>query len=147
MSVVADAGRLIALSDIGRLDLLRELAGTVLVPPAVHAEVFGVRPRACPDWISVISPAGPVPGVLDRGEEEALLLAEERKMPVLLDERRGRNEARRRGLSVTGTLGLLLEAKSRGILPAVTPLLAALKAAGYRMTAAIEREVMVRAGE
>jgi predicted nucleic acid-binding protein len=37
--IVADAGPLIGLAKIGRLTLLRELYGEILIPPAVHAEL------------------------------------------------------------------------------------------------------------
>ena len=52
---------------------------------------------------------------LGRGEREAIQLAEEQRASLLLiDERRGQSEAVRRGLSTTGTLGVLLDAGEAG---------------------------------
>lgn len=53
---------------------------------------------------------------LGAGESEAIVLAREVKADVLLmDERRGRNAAKRLGITCTGLVGLLLEARRRGI--------------------------------
>ena len=55
--------------------------------------------------------------LLDPGEREAILLVEEKKANLLLiDEKRGRAEAERRGITTTGTLGVLLQAGMRGLL-------------------------------
>ncbi len=57
--------------------------------------------------------------ILDLGEREAIQLAEEKRAELLLiDERKGRLEAKRRGLLVTGTLGVLLSAGRRGLIDA-----------------------------
>jgi hypothetical protein len=61
---------------------------------------------------------------LDAGEAEAIALALElHANDILIDERRGRLEARRQGLRVTGVLGVLLQAKRAGFVPAVKPLI------------------------
>jgi hypothetical protein len=54
---------------------------------------------------------------LDLGEREAIQLAQEQHANLLLiDERRGRLEARRRGISTTGTLGILLAGGQRRLI-------------------------------
>ena len=70
---------------------------------------------------------------LDAGEAEAIALAVECQADlILLDERLGRQAAQRMGLTVAGTLGVVIAAKDRGILTAVRPLLDALRAdAGF----------------
>jgi uncharacterized protein len=61
---------------------------------------------------------------LDPGESEAIALALELNAAILLmDEASGRAEASRRGLSVTGVLGILRDAKRAGLLPEIKPLL------------------------
>ena len=64
---------------------------------------------------------------MDIGEVEAIALAVELNADqVLIDERRGRLIADRFNLQYTGVLGILVEAKSRGFIAAVKPLMNAL---------------------
>jgi uncharacterized protein len=57
---------------------------------------------------------------IDLGEAEAIILSIELKADLLLmDERRGRAVALQYGLNVTGLLGVLLQAKKQGIIPAI----------------------------
>ena len=44
-------------------------------------------------------------------------------MSLVIDERRGRAEADRLGLRITGLLGVLVEAKRKGFILAVKPML------------------------
>ncbi|HEV7671083.1 MAG TPA: DUF3368 domain-containing protein [Thermoanaerobaculia bacterium] len=83
---------------------------------------------APPSWLGVLDAPEPSSALsrLDRGEIEAITLAEALKADlVILDERRARQAAAERGLSVTGLLGLLALSSDRGLidLPAVLALL------------------------
>jgi hypothetical protein len=141
--IVADAGPLITFARIGRLDLLQAVAGQVLLPDAVHEDVIlkgKGRPGAAEleraAWIqrktlTDRTPLSSLPAHLHPGEAEAILLAEELSVPLLLDERRGRRTALDRGIDVLGSLAILAEAKRRALIPQVKPLVAALLAAGY----------------
>jgi predicted nucleic acid-binding protein len=61
---------------------------------------------------------------LDRGEAEVLSLAQELGADlVIIDERLARRHAKRVGLRLTGTLGVLLKAKSLGFVPTIAPLI------------------------
>ena len=121
--VVTDMSCLIALDRIGHLHLLPALFD-VVAPPAVVAE-FGREP----EWLTVRSApdderAADLLKVIDRGEAEAIALA--LTIPdaeLLIDEARGRKVAQQLGLQVTGTAGVLLEAKRQGQIAAVRPLL------------------------
>ena len=138
-------------SRVDKLDLLRLLYGSVVVPPAVRDELgiesgypgANVLSAALTDrWITVHSSQGLVIATeladsLDPGEAEAiaLALAEERAARFLLiDDAKGRRFARQRGLPVVGVAGVLLAAKSAGILAAVAPVLRNLSSAGYRLS-------------
>jgi len=120
MIVVADASPLNYLIQINCDGLLRDLYGSVLVPASVIEELgHPCAPNVVagwllnlPAWIEVHSVAFRKDAGLqnlDRGEREAIQLAEEQRARLLLiDERLGRSEAKRRGIATTGTLGILL---------------------------------------
>ena len=156
--VIADTGPLIALGRAGCLKLLRDLYQGILIPPAVHDELHlgSGRPGAEQSadaleqgWFQVQElSAGSTPSlselvlILDRGEAEAILLAEEVNCKFLLiDEKKGRAIATRRGVPVVGTAGVLLAAKKRGLLDAVVPNLKRLEQAGYRMSEELTKEI------
>ena len=160
--VVSDTGPLIALARAGQLDLLHRLYGGVRVPPAVHAElaIHSGYPGATSlarafdaGWIteqplSDRALATRLTLLLDAGEAEAIALASRPDTRFLLiDESRGRRVARARGISVVGVAGMLMVAKSRGMLPAVGPVLEAMSRAGYFLSPRLVSEVLARAGE
>jgi len=158
--LVADAGSLIALARIGRHDLLTRLYGSVVIPTAVMKELRldsgrpggrALRVALTTGWLKVMAaPTDPfgLKLLLDPGEAEAILLAEKIACRFLLiDERRGRVIARRRGIPVVGTGGLLITAKRRGALESVTEELERLTQNGYRLAPAVAEEIRRLAGE
>jgi hypothetical protein len=81
-----------------------------------------------------VAQAGPR---VDAGETAAILVAESLRADLLLiDEKIGRKVARARGLSVRGTLGVLVQARQGRLLPALKPVLDAIVAAGFRIARA-----------
>lgn len=151
MRAVSDAGPLIHLSWISRLDLLAALFDEVLVPAAVRDEVLRADPAlpgvlelrgafAAAGWLQ-IRDAGRSADLtralaqLDPGESEAIALAKETAVDTLLiDERRARSYAQREGLQVLGTIGILQRARDRGMLPSAATLLDQLRAQGFRVS-------------
>ena len=156
---ICDTSPLQYLHQIKHLDVLPSLATRVLVPPAVVDELQeGMRlgldlPDVnILDWVEVLRPAGasalPLVTDLGPGESEALALAlEYREAVVVLDDRVARNVARTLGLKMTGTLGLLLDAKRAGRIEKVTPLLNELESLGFRLADHTRAAVMILAGE
>jgi len=159
--VVADAGPLIFLSAIDQLELLRTLHDRVLIPIEVFEEVVGkgaglpgCAEVAQAKWLEILEVDGADPllrtlqTTLDRGEAAALALAHrERAELVLMDERRGRAAARRLGLNVQGTLGVLVHAKRAKAIVSVEPHLRALREAGFWIADDIVRRTLEAAGE
>jgi hypothetical protein len=86
---------------------------------------------------------------LDPGEAEAIALAAEIGPDILLlDERRARKVAARMGLKVIGLLGVVLEAKRKGFIRRVQPLLDEVVAkAGFWVSARLYARVLEEAGE
>jgi predicted nucleic acid-binding protein len=122
--VIADAGPFIALYAIERLELLRGISHSILVPRAVRDEIAAGAPRPgsveieVTPWIHISE--GPVvltstlELMIDRGEAAAIALAQ--SMPgslLLIDEQRARKLAAKLGVRFTGTLGVLSPAHRR----------------------------------
>lgn len=156
MLVVADSSPLIILSRVGVLHVLTARFDEVVVPSVVWDEVVGVRAGApgvaellSADWILVDDRSLPDTDLgLDPGETSAILLAEAIGADVLLiDERAGRAVAVGRGLAVRGTLGLLVQARRAGHLPALRPVLDALVAEGFRLSPVLVEEALLRVDE
>jgi hypothetical protein len=110
--VVCDTSPILNLSAVDQLGLLKSLYSEIVIPPWVNQ-----------DWVKTISAQNQrevmlLREQLDPGESEAIVLAGELKAELLLlDEKRGRGIATTRGLEVTGRLGVLAEAKARGLIP------------------------------
>jgi uncharacterized protein len=134
--VVTDTSPLVNLAAIEQIDVLRTLYETILIPQAVYDEVERVRVGGhsavglhALEWIAIRPVTGRVvvtalQNELDVGEAEAIALALELRADLLLlDERRGRSVASRFGVRCIGLLGVLIEAKRRGCIPAVKPLI------------------------
>jgi len=127
--VVADTGPLNYLVLTGDIELLPKLFGCVLAPQAVCDELADrdapaeVREWVAqnPAWLEVrpdpdTRPDDAMTPILDQGERAAIALALVVKADlVLLDDREGVAIARREGLVVTGTLGVLDLAARRGM--------------------------------
>lgn len=136
MIVVSDASPLLNLAIIGQLALLPDLYSEVIIPQAVYDEIV-VMGRDMPgasdvrdaQWI-VTRKVENRPLItalrlqLDYGEAEAIALADELKADLLLvDERKARLVASQFGLKFTGLLGVLVEARQKGKIIAVKPLI------------------------
>lgn len=161
MIVVSDTSPINNLAAIGALDLLKELYDTVVIPEAVYQEltdpdfpVAGATEVQTLEWIQTQAVSNRVliealSSELDPGESEAIALALEIKADqVLVDERRGRLVAARLNLRCTGVLGVLVEAKAKGLIVAVKPLLDALiSQAGFWISKSLYESVLVFAEE
>ena len=161
MSIVSNASPLINLARIGKLDLLRQLYGELVIPEAVWHEVVvkgvgqpGVDEIKAASWIKTQQVANrqlvqALRQELDAGEAEAIALTIETKAELLLmDERLGRETACHLGLRYTGLIGVLIEAKHKGLISKVKPHLDALRdMAGFRVSDALYIRVLQDEGE
>lgn len=154
MIVVSDTSCVTNLIVIGRAELLHELFGEVIVPAAVAEELRSSH-TALPAFTSVrevqdvLAVARFAQAKLDRGESEAIVLAEELRAEFLLiDEVDGRAVAVSRRLRVIGLLGVLIRAKQLGLIAAVKPLVDELaNKAGFWISAALRQRALEAAGE
>lgn len=154
--VIVNTTPLIALADIGQLDLLRELYTEVMIPDAVHYEIMSEPAKtlvSAADWIKVKSIAGMVQkssfsSRLHSGEIEVILLAQETEADLLvMDDNAAKKTAKFLGFTVTGTMGVLLRAKREGLITEVKPLLEELIKDGLFVSPAVQNYVLEQAGE
>lgn len=157
--VVVNATPIISLSLAGHLDLLRHLYQEVVIPTAVRAEVLaggrsgrGVEELQAAEWIKTVSLEDPgradLLSDLHRGEAEVIALAQERGASlVILDERLARRHALRLGLTITGTVGVFLKAKEKGLVPSVEPLIKQILDHGIHLSPDLVRRALWLAGE
>ena len=127
--IVSDTTSLIALDKLESLGILSDIFDSVLLPFAVLSELEVGSPHirakletaGCFEFISLedSEQLSSLKIMLDLGEAEAITLALERKLPILIDERKGRSIAKQLNLTVTGFAGvLILAAKKSALRPA-----------------------------
>jgi uncharacterized protein len=161
--IVADSGPLIVFARAGLLTIVSETGGKILVPGAVFSEcirepgkpgaaaiaealrekLFSVVDGVAVDAMPKLRKAAN----LDEGEMAAIVLAMNRNCPVLKDERLGRNVAALNGLTVVGSVGILLAAKRRGLIAAVAPILSQWSNWGYFLSHGLIEAALSAAGE
>ncbi len=158
--LVCNTGPLIALAIVDRIRILPDLFTSVIVPRAVHEEIlaggqqgFGLTSYQKAGWLNrfvLEKPLDPLlEALLDRGEAEVLQTAVSLNADwVLIDERKARKVARTvYDLSVVGTVGILIEAKRRGLIPEIGNLLIEMKEYGYRIHESIIERALFAVGE
>jgi predicted nucleic acid-binding protein len=161
MKVVSNTSPLINLAWISQVELLRELYDTIHIPEAVWREIVvdgagqpGAKEVSSAPWINV----RPVNNhhlvlalhqELDPGESEAIALAIGDNADLLLmDERLGRQTARYFGLNYTGLIGVLVEAKHKGLITSIQTHLDSLRErAGFRISQTVYLRVLQDQGE
>lgn len=156
MIVVADTSPINYLVQIACDSLLPSLYQRALIPEAVLHELDHPSSPgsvkswllSLPTWIDIrrtSSSSDPALDALDPGERDAILLAKEEHADVLLiDERRGRLEAQRRGLATTGTLGVLLAAHEKGLMNAHAAYTRLINETSFRTTPELDRHFLQR---
>jgi uncharacterized protein len=149
--VISNSSPIIALDQINKLDLLKSLFSEIIIPSAVKREIFSVS--SVPFWINEHQLTQPIGSQILRislgpGESEAISLALEiNPRWILLDDRPARRLAESLGLSVIGTLGILLASKRRGFLPVLRPCLDSLIDHGFRIAPVLYKLVLSDADE
>jgi uncharacterized protein len=158
-AIVSDTTALIVLAAQDRLDLLGACFAQVLLPQAVYREwragdagldqtlarltFFQILSVDDSDLLEELR------AMLDPGEAEALALARQRELPLLVDEKKGRTLARMMGIPVLGLVGVLLLAVRRGILdpPTARAILDAARDCGFRLSDALYQAFVQQLGE
>ena len=157
--IICNTSPLQYLHQLGALEVLPKLITTVTIPPAVQDELSAGRKLGLNlpdieslDWLTVRRPSSAVvlPMVTDlgAGEREVLALALETTDAVcVLDDALARQVASALRLRITGTLGVLIDAKRAGLISFVRPQIDQLHSLGFRLAAHTRAAVLKMAGE
>jgi predicted nucleic acid-binding protein len=157
--LVINTGPVLALAAAGHLGVLRELFGKIIVPHEVVQEIeAGGRTQFARDefraasWLDKRAIATALPSLLqstlDPGEAAVVALAtSEQVATVAIDETVGRRIARLHGLSVTGSLGILIQAKQQGCSIVLRQAIAGMRQHGIWLSDALEKECLRAVGE
>jgi predicted nucleic acid-binding protein len=149
VTIIADTSPLHYAVLVGAADALFGLYGVIVIPTAVHSELMDTgAPITLREWVAsnlhrieirqVNIADAPDLRNLDAGEAEAILLAQRTPDSLLLiDEKDGRAEARRRGIRITGLLGVIRDAAISGYLD-FEDALQKLKATDFRISPELE---------
>lgn len=152
---VSNTGPLIVLHETSLLGLLKELYTEIIIPKAVQLGLLkgpNGQKIVNTNWIKVVEVQKSdilkmLTNLLDEGEAETITLANEKEMPILLDEKKGRKMARSLNLKIQGTLGILLKAKQKGLINSVKECIFKFITSGYYLDQELINEILKNAGE
>ena len=155
---VVDASPVIALAKADRLHLLLDLSRELLIPEAVVAEILAgppsdpARQALQRGWGLPVAPHHISPDLLEWGlgvgETAVLAVAMERTpATAVLDDAAARTCAKALGIEVVGTLGVVLRAKRKALIPSAADVLKAMRTAGLRLNDEVARSALQRVGE
>lgn len=110
--IVSDSTTLIVLLDLKRTELLSNLFTQIILPKSVYDEVTIKYKNTLPSFMIVkkveySERLDTFKLLLDDGESEAIVLALALKIPLIIDEKKGRKIALREGLEIIGLLGIV----------------------------------------
>lgn len=157
---VVDTGPLVFLAKLDRLELLQRGTDEILAPVAVLNEVLAIHDEAAQkielasqSWLQIQtvddrSKIRLLLADLDTGEAEVIALAQTvNANRVVMDDLDARRFAHRVGLSVVGTMGLLLAARLRGEIPSVKTEIERLQQLGFWTNKALVEAILQAADE
>jgi predicted nucleic acid-binding protein len=157
MIVISDTTPILSLIKIDRLKILEELYKKIIIPKAVYDELIinidyqdeidiikrcnFIQIENVEENLSVVLLQRELK--LDRGESEAIVLAKNINADlIIIDERKARRIAKDVGLKVTGTLGILVEAKQQGLIKELKSLLDELMDNNIRISRKLYMEIL-----
>lgn len=148
-TIISDTSCFILLSKIDELDLLPRLYVNIITTPQIAGE-FGEN---LPEWVKIIPVSDEyklrlLEMQIDKGEASAIVLAMERKGSLLiLDNHKARRLAAQLELNYTGTLGVIISAKLKGVISSIRPLMEKIIQTNFQITAELEIKALTEANE
>jgi predicted nucleic acid-binding protein len=148
-TIISDTSCLIILTNIDELELLHKVYGQIVTTTEI-ADEFGEQ---LPDWVEILSVNDKfrqqiLEMQIDRGESSAIALAlETPNSTIILDDYKARKVAERLGLQFTGTIGVIIKAKLKGIIPSIKPILEKIKRTDFRLSEELELQALKQSDE
>ena len=110
--IVSDSSTLIILFDLDKIELLQNISNKVYIPQTVYNEINYKYIVNLPNYFEIIKITQndelyQLKMLLDDGESEAILLARQMKLPLIIDEKKGRKIAKNLSLDILGLLGVV----------------------------------------
>lgn len=158
LKVVSNTTPIVSLLKLGRLEILKQLYSEINIPTAVYNEIEAGKNKVYYtdlsklEWIKILEikdkQAVKYFLDLDAGEAEAIVLATELAADlIIIDEKLGRFHAKYAELKVTGTIGILIKAKTKGLVDELKPLLNKLSEKEVWISEKLKKEILAKVGE
>ena len=159
MIVVSNSGPIISFARASSLDISRQVLKEIIIPSAVYEDIVlqgGIKPGAIEiknatwvkrETIRNISQVNQLPPSLGLGEREAIILAEELKAFLLIDDRSARKEAEKRVIVCFGSIRVLKEAKEKMLIEKIRPIGDELRRTGLRIKHSLYQKFLQEIGE
>nr|WKN39433.1 DUF3368 domain-containing protein [Tunicatimonas sp. TK19036] len=147
--IISDTSCLILLDKIGQLELLKGVYQRIIITPEILNE-FG---KDLPDWIVVERPKDHsiqqvLEQTLDVGEASAIALAFQfPNATLIIDDLKARKVGKGLKLKFTGTLGVIVKAKEKGVIKSIKPIIKKLTQTDFRISENVIKEILKRSGE
>lgn len=148
-TIISDASCIILLDKIGELILLKKLFGKITTTKQIAREFA----KPLPGWFEIKEPKEKkyqkiLEATVDKGEASAIALAlEYDNCLLIIDDLKGRKLAKELKIQITGTLGILVDAKLRGHIKSVKNILQKIKSTNFRLTQELETNILSKAKE
>ena len=148
-TIISDTSCFIILNNIGELELLHKVYGKIITTIDIATE-YG---EPLPDWVEIMKVTDIYKQQLlelqiDKGESSAIALALEiPNSTLILDDNKARKIASQLGILYTGTIGVIIKAKLKGIIPSIKPILEKIKNTNFRLSMEIEIQALKEANE
>jgi len=126
--IIADNSTLITLLDTNNFDLLFELFKEIIITDEVYAEItyqfyhkekidqYIIKNRLQLQSVEHKEMYEMLTKRVDKGEAESITLAKKLELPLIIDERKGRNIANSLGVPIIGLIGILLKLLEKNII-------------------------------
>jgi len=148
--IISDSTTIITLLNIDRLDVLTNIFSCVYIPKRVYEEIvideqiildeefFGIKEIKDKKLYKLLSKS------LDAGECEAIVLAKEMRLSLIIDEKKGRKIASNLGINIFGFIGLLVLNYKNGLLTRedTIDVFYRAKEQGFRVSLRLENEFL-----